>query len=367
MYSAQKSNKWGILFRVCLLSLIYRVVRRVVICVVYGIQRIKGQQRDLEDVVLYGNQKLKEIDSYMGWLAYNFPIPQRIGVHLYDLYFPSPLTLASFKDDLKVVEIWLRQGLGGATLKTILKEPSTGNPRPRLQEIILDGETGLINALGLPGEGVAGLIQSLRGSPLFTYGRPIGISIGGHTISEYQDNFLELHRFLSSLGDIPYYFELNISCPNTPHGQDMTKFPHLLESLLQFMRKHSDDVIGAKLSPDQSNQDLMVFAELIRSVEKTYINVGNAPYRKCSDVGLPEEAISIGGGGQSGPGIFKRTLEMATLLSPMKVPILATGGISTVSQVKALQDKGVLLMGMATAVVQDPYCIPRINRALALA
>jgi dihydroorotate dehydrogenase len=243
-----------------------------VIWVVYGIQRIKGQQRDLEDAVLYGTRRLKEIDSYAGWLAYDFPIPQGIGVRLYDLYFPSPLTLASFKDDLKVVEIWLRFGLGGATLKTILKEASQGNPRPRLQEIIVDGQTGLINALGLPGEGVAGLIQSLQGSSLVTYSRPIGISIGGHMITEYQDNFLELHRFLSSLGDISYFFELNISCPNTPDGQDMTKLPHLLESLLQFMRKHSDDVIGVKLSPDQSNQDLVVFAELIRSVEKTYVN-----------------------------------------------------------------------------------------------
>ncbi len=354
------------MLRMCFLSLIYRIVRRVVIWAVYGIQHVRGRQRDLEDAVLYGSRKLKEIDSYAGWLAYDFPIPQGIGVHLYDLYFPSPLTLASFKDDLKVVEIWLRHGLGGATLKTILKEVSQGNPRPRLQEVVVDGQTGFLNALGLPGEGVAGLIKSLQRSSLFTYGRPIGISIGGHAIAEYQDNFLKLHRFLSSLGDISYYFELNISCPNTPYGQDMTKLPHLLESLLQFMRKHSDEAIGVKLSPDQSNQDLLVFSELIRPVEKTYVNVGNAPYRKCSDVGLPEQAISIGGGGQSGRGIFKRTLEMATLLAPTKVPILATGGISTVSQVKALQDQGVSLMGMATAVVQDPYCIPRINRALAL-
>ncbi|MFQ6079776.1 MAG: hypothetical protein ACE5NJ_11685, partial [Thermodesulfobacteriota bacterium] len=123
-------------------------------------------------------------------MAYDFPIPQGIGVHLYELYFPSRLTLASFKDDLKVVEIWLRFGLGGATLKTILKEASQGNPRPRLQEIVVDGHAGLLNALGLPGEGVAGLIKSLQGSSLFTYGRPIGISIGGHTISEYQHNFV---------------------------------------------------------------------------------------------------------------------------------------------------------------------------------
>ena len=299
-------------------------------------------------------------------MAYDFPVPEGIGVHLYDLYFPSPLTAAAFKDDLKVLEIWLRHGLGGVTLKTILKEVREGNPRPRLQEVRVDGERGLLNALGLPGEGVAGLIQLLQGSSLFTHGRPIGISIGGHTIAEYEHNFLELDRFLSPIGDIAYYFELNISCPNTPDGQDMTKAPHLLESLLHSMRKRSDVVIGVKLSPDQSNEDLLKFAELIRSVEKTYVCAGNASYRKCSDVGLSEQAMSIGGGGYSGRGIFGRTLEMTTILAPMKVPIVATGGIGTVAHVKALQDQGALLMGMATAVVQNPYCIPRINQQLAL-
>ncbi len=352
---------------ICILSLAYRIIRRFVIWVVYANQRIKGQQRDLEDAVLYGDQKLKGIDSYLGRLAYDFPIPQGIGVHLYDLFFPSPLTLAAYKDDLKVIEILLRLGLGGATLKTILKEVRQGNPRPRLQEVTVNGEKGLLNAMGLPGNGISGLIQSLKESSLFAHGRPIGISIGGHTITEYQDNFLELHRSLSSVKDISYYFELNISCPNTPDGQDMTKSPHLLESLLEFMRDHSDVVIGVKLTPDQSNEDLLAFAELIKSVEKTYVNAGNALYRTCSDVGLPEQAISIGGGGYSGQGIFKRTLEMTTILAAMKVPLVATGGISTVDHVKALRDRGVALMGMATAVVHDPYCIPRINRELVLA
>jgi len=352
------------MFRICLLSLAYRIVRRVVIRVAYGLQRIRGRQRDLEDAVLYGDLKLKAINTYAGRLAYDFSIPEGIGVQLYDLYFPSPLTLAAYKDDLKIIEISLRLGLGGATLKTILKEVNPGNPRPRLQEVKVDGEKGLLNALGLPGEGVAGLVESLKGSPLFTYGRPIGISIGGHSVAEYEDNFKELHRFLSSLGDIAYYFELNISCPNTPYGQDMTQSPQLLESLLRSMRRHSDAVIGVKLTPDQPNEDLLVFAELVRSVEKTFLNVGNAAYRSCSEVGLPEDAMSIGGGGYSGPGIFERTLEMVTILAPMDVPVMATGGICTVARVRALKEKGALLMGMATAVVQDLYCIPRINREL---
>ncbi len=66
---------------ICILSLTYRIIRRFVIWVVYANQRIKGQQRDLEDAVLYGDQKLKGIDFfYLGWLAYDFPIPQGIVV-----------------------------------------------------------------------------------------------------------------------------------------------------------------------------------------------------------------------------------------------------------------------------------------------
>ncbi|NBV83785.1 hypothetical protein EBR57_06670, partial [bacterium] len=150
-----------------------------------------------------------------------------------------------------------------------------------------------------------------------------------------------------------------------PEGQDMLKNPQILDQLLRTLRSETPAVIGAKLSPDQDNSQLLVFAELVAGHDRTFINVGNTRYRTCEQVGLATNAISIGGGGYSGDGLFPRTLEMVKLLSQSGVPLIATGGISTASQVEALLDHGATLIGMATALVKNPYCVPIINRRLA--
>jgi len=56
---------------------------------------------------------------------------------------------------------------------------------------------------------------------------------------------------------------------------------------------------------------------------------------------------------------------MATFLSQFKIPILSTGGIGELSQVEVLLDCGVQLIGMATALVQNPYVVPMMNAQLA--
>jgi dihydroorotate dehydrogenase len=43
---------------------------------------------------------------------------------------------------------------------------------------------------------------------------------------------------------------------------------------------------------------------------------------------------------------------------------MATGGISNINHINALQNAGASLFGMATSLVLDPYCVPRINRKL---
>ncbi len=350
--------------RAAMLSWGYRATRKFVIRQTYKGQEKRGLLPDLEEVVQLGDKALKKLNRYAGWLAFQFSIPEGIGYDLYDLHFPSPLTFASFKEESDILAIWLGMGLGGGALKTILREPREGNPRPRLQEAVVDGQEAIINAMGLPGKGVLGLIEELDSSSLFRFNRPIGISIGGYSVEEYKWNFLDLNTVLSNDGEKKYYIELNISCPNTPSGQDLMKHPDQLEDLLTWMRQNTDRVIGVKVSPDKPDATLLAIAEIVRQVPKTFINAGNTQFRTCEQLGLPKPYISIGGGGMSGAPLFARTLEMTALLAPLKIPIMATGGISTCDQVRALQSKGAVLFGMATALVKDPYCVPKINSQL---
>ena len=94
------------------------------------------------------------------------------------------------------------------------------------------------------------------------------------------------------------------------------------------------------------------------------INTGNTHYKKISEINLDESNFSMKGGGLSGTSIFNRTIEMVNIFSKFNMPIMATGGISKIEHVNRLKESGAILFAMATSLVLDPYCIPRINRQL---
>jgi dihydroorotate dehydrogenase len=327
----------------------------------------KTSPHDFENVVNTGHIWLKRL-AFLRSLIYQFPIPKGLTTEMFHLSFPSPLTLAAFEGDIEIINLWMEFGLGGAAFKTVLKDPRQGNPRPRIQKILTPEGEGLINAMGLPGKGLKKFLDDLKYGPCFPSDKPLAISIGGNSVEEYQANIHDTLIFLKEdpiFSKHPVYLEINISCPNTPEGQDMIKYPALLEGLLQFIRHHdSNRVVSIKLSPDQSDESLLNFAELIKPYPFMFINVGNTRFKRCREVRLPDKAISIGGGGQSGPALFPRTLEMVRLLAAQGVPLMATGGIDSTRQVEALRHAGAKLVGMATAVVQDPYRIPLINNSL---
>ena len=98
--------------------------------------------------------------------------------------------------------------------------------------------------------------------------------------------------------------------------------------------------------------------------DRIIINAGNTQYKSREQVGLSQRDFSMSGGGLSGPSIFPRTLEMIEKLSKYESHLMATGGISDIKQVNELKKAGATLFGIATSLVLDPYCIPKINRYL---
>lgn len=347
------------------MSWAYKRKRAATIRSIYRMQDEKDLPRNLEDVVRLGDDMLRDVKPW----AYTFPIPEGIGVDFYDLHFDSPLTLAAFKGDVDIIERWLDLGLGGACTKTIMPNDRDGNKEPRIQEVTVNGLDCLINAMGLPGPGVERKLDHIENSSLLRKNKPLGFSIGGSSLGEYKHVYDRVRERMQKHAGAPHYFEVNISCPNTPEGQQMGKNPTLLEELLNYMRDNTTKVIGVKLSPDMTDQQLVTYALFIKRIDKTYVNLGNTTYRTCEQVGLPANAISIGGGGMSGPALYNRTRDMVALIAPLHIPIIATGGIDTADKVRELQaiaktHDSPLLIGMATAVVKDMYCIPRINYAL---
>ncbi len=340
-------------------SLIYTVIRQSALLGFSTYSRMRGRPMDLEPVIHWGDRLLARIPQRcLAWL--HLSVPPVLKTEFLGLSFRSPLVASSFKDDPRMLLFWYHLGLGSVIYKTILTAKRVGNPCPRIQDL---GDKGLINAMGLPGSGVHALVSDIETgrNPVFAEVSPLGVSVGGETPEEYRQVFDALNAAISR-DDV--FFEVNISCPNTDEGQSLLAHPELLGALLVYMRERTDRVIGVKLSPDQSNESLCRFADILKTVSRVYVNLGNTQYRRCADVDLPVTALSRGGGGLSGPLLFPRTLEMLKLLRPYGIPMMATGGIATPAQVEAALAEGASLVGMATALVKNPFVIPKIVSSL---
>jgi dihydroorotate dehydrogenase len=345
--------------RAKLLSLSFKSIRRVVI----GI--FARWPKDLERAIIIGDTVNHLLMISPLRYFFKFRIPSSIDTKLYDLSFPSPLIAASFKDDISSLIQWQLVGLGGMTYKTVLKRPSEGNQRPRIQEIKYDRRYGLINSLGLPTKGVKYFIDNFENRKLLSFNRPIGISIGGNSIEEYLEVFNMINSRVQDSSFNQFFYELNISCPNTEDGKCLSDDMEGLRMLLDKMRKSCLNVIVVKVSPDSTQENMFKVCDTLVSVDRCAINLGNTKYITAESVGLDKKTFSKDGGGLSGVGLFDMTSRNVELVaSNFDIPIIATGGISTYEDVISVLGKGATLVGMASQLVIDPFQVPQINSKL---
>ena len=348
--------------RASFLSICYRSARFIITKTLYFFQALFFRPKDLESAVIGGDSFLSTI-SIIGAPFFNFKIPSGNDIEVFGLEFPSPLVAASFKSETEILNIWLQMGLGGAIFKTIMKNERLGNKRPRLQDASLAGEKGLLNSMGLPGKGIEYFAAEIADLSLWNFDRPLGVSVGGDSIFEYVESVNRIEGTLKNKS-ISYFYELNVSCPNTINGQTIGDDPLELEKLLNKLRSNMRKPISVKVSPDLSNETLIHIGEICSGINQVFINAGNTQYKKSIDVGVETKHFIGEGGGFSGPALFDRTLEMVKLFSDFDFPIMATGGISKIHHIEAAKENGASLFGLATALVLDPYCVPKINKRL---
>ena len=345
--------------RANLLSIKFRAIRRFVIILLAKITK------DLERAIVFGDTLNHFLMLTPFKHFFKFKIPHNIKTNLYDLTFASPVISASFKDDVSSLFQWQLVGIGGITYKTVLKMPSRGNLRPRIQEVSYNGDYAILNSLGLPTKGVSNFIPLIGNKKLTKFNRPIGISIGGNSFNEYLSVFKDIEGHLSTLDFNQFFYEINISCPNTDDGKCLSDDLENLKNLILKFREISSRVIVVKVSPDSSNEDVLEVCEILSHISKTAINIGNTKYVKAETVGLSSKSFSKEGGGLSGGSLYQNTLKTVKLISAnYNLPIIATGGVSSYENVKELLDNGALLTGMATLLVTDPFQIPLINYRL---
>lgn len=258
--------------------------------------------------------------------------------------FAGPVVLASgpVGFGLELASVGDMGRLGALTTKTITRLPRAGNPAPRLA----DAPAGTLNSVGLTNPGLEAFRERIL-PKLQDLGTRIIVSFAAADEEEAGWIAQELGRTegIDAL-------ELNLSCPNVEGTRPA------LEAGMTFrwVRACTDQTLPllAKLSPD--SQDIVGVAEAALRGGAAGLTVGNTIQGTRIDwnTGLPVFARVFGG--LSGPALLPVALAKVFALRAALpgVPIVGTGGVTSLGAMLEMAMAGADLVGVGTGAMVDP-------------
>jgi dihydroorotate dehydrogenase (NAD+) catalytic subunit len=246
---------------------------------------------------------------------------------------------------------------GAIISKSIMTEPRTGNPAPRLAET----PSGLLNSVGLQGPGIDAFLQ--RDLPwLLSRGARVVVSIAGQTVREYR----ALAARLSDAAGV-CAVEINLSCPNAEDaGRLFALDPATAGAVVAAVRGslRADLPVFAKLSPDVT--DIVAVAGACLGAGAGGLSLINVLIGMAIDPATMRPALAGAYGGLSGPAVRPVAVRCVWQVREAfgDVPLIGTGGVRTGRDALELLLAGASMIGVGTAIVQDPSACSRIVREL---
>jgi dihydroorotate dehydrogenase (NAD+) catalytic subunit len=247
--------------------------------------------------------------------------------------------------------------VGAIISKSIMTEPRTGNPAPRLTET----PSGLLNAVGLQGPGIDAFLQ--RDLPwLLSHGARAMVSIAGQTVREYETLATRLSDAAGVSG-----VEINLSCPNAEDaGRLFALDPATAGSVVEAVRGslRYDIPVFAKLSPDVT--DIVAVAGACVTAGADGLSLINVVLGMAIDPVRMRPALAGAYGGLSGPAVRPVAVRCVWQVAEAfpDVPIIGTGGVRTGRDALELLLAGAWMVGVGTEIVHDPSACSRVAREL---
>ena len=243
----------------------------------------------------------------------------QLGVKLGGLKLANPTLLASgvlgpsLSDVLKALD----RGAGATVTKSIGLLPRKGYEEPTMVKT----EAGLLNAVGLPGQGAERFAEEL--APLKGKSLPLIVSVFGSTPSEFA-------RIVEVLDGSDFAaYELNLSCPHVEGvGSEVGHDPEKVASVVRATKSRARKPVFAKLSPN--TEKLVEVATAARDAGVDGLTAINTVKAMEIDAQTGRPSLSNGYGGLSGSAIRPIALRCVYELSGiLDLPIIGCGGISS--------------------------------------
>jgi dihydroorotate dehydrogenase (NAD+) catalytic subunit len=247
--------------------------------------------------------------------------------------------------------------VGAIISKSIMTEPRTGNPAPRLAET----PSGLLNSVGLQGPGIDAFLQ--RDLPwLLSRGARAVVSIAGQTVREYG----ALAARLSDAAGVSAV-EINLSCPNAEEaGRLFALDPQHAGTVVAAVRGslRYDIPVFAKLAPDVT--DIVAVSGACVAAGADGLSLINVLLGMAIDTVRQRPALAGTYGGLSGPAVRPVAVRCVWQVREAfpDVPIIGTGGVRTGRDALELLLAGASMVGVGTAIMHDPSACSRVVREL---
>jgi dihydroorotate dehydrogenase (NAD+) catalytic subunit len=243
--------------------------------------------------------------------------------------------------------------LGAIVTKSIMLEPRSGRPTPRMAET----PSGMLNSIGLQGPGIDAFVE--HDLPwLVEHDARAAVSIAGGSVEEYA----ELARRLRGADGVALV-EVNISCPNVENrGLVFACDPTSAAAVVSAVRAETDPSIPvlAKLSPDVT--DLVAIARSCVDAGADGLAMINTLLGMVIDTDTMRPALAGTTGGLSGPAIRPVAVRCVWQVHAAlpQVPILGMGGVKTGLDALQMVLAGAAAVSVGTVVFHDPSAPVRV-------
>lgn len=237
------------------------------------------------------------------------------------LELPNPVLLASGTCGygIEMLPFGDLSRLGAVVVKGLSREPSPGNPPPR----IVETPSGMLNSIGLENIGLRAFLAE-KLPQLRRIGARVIVNFYGGCLRDYR----ELAAALDGADGI-HGLEMNISCPNVKRGGLLLgQEPRQVHKAVRAVRSVTRLPLLVKLTPNVT--DVRLTARAAAEAGADGLTLINTLQGMAVDVETRRPALARIVGGLSGPAIRPVAVRMVwQVRQELKIPLIGCGGIWT--------------------------------------
>lgn len=247
-----------------------------------------------------------------------------------------------------------RGGAGAVVTKSVGVKPRVGYSNPT----VVQAESGLINAMGLPNPGINIYSEEIRFCKTVLK-VPLIVSVFGYSAEEYAT---VAKKAIEAGADA---VELNVSCPHVKQtGAEIGQSPKVLSEVVEKVKAAINKPLIVKLSPNVA--DIAVLAQAAVQAGADALTAVNTLKAMAIDSDTMLPILSNLKGGLSGPAIKPVALRCVwDIAEVLDVPIIGCGGVMNWRDAVEFFLAGACAVQVGTAVAfEDTEVFQTINKGV---